>query len=533
MGHLTRWLLIGALPLLAVPAAAQPDAAALFRDANGLMRAGVYRTALLRYREAVSAGLDTPLLHYNMGVAHYRVGQYPEAAAEFEKARGDAQLAALATYNLGLVQRAAGESAAAVASFNEAAHTADRRDLRRLAQRAADSMSAPGAAAADDTGRRVRPTLRRREPVGEFRLSALARVGQDDNVYRSPADPYVDLSDPTQPTVTPVPQASTFMPVDVLARYVLHNEKGDTDFLFDYALDGDFYPAELSNATRVSQRFSMGADILLGEREHRRRTLRSAFFVREHQETNFDPDSGIDREINGIDISDRFSYAAAGVEGAFQHRLGRWQWGFDLGFERRRYARVSDVANYDHEYLHGVISIDYELRPATTLSLGLREYQRNYDERPAYDLTGALVTTNPALRYAYQGVQIGVAQRFGKAVELDADIWRLDRTDAFEGYNDYTQDALQLRAIFRPGARFRLSLAAVGRRYDYPRAFAFNDPAAGARTLDATSAELAAEFRATPKLSIFAQVAVTDVTSTDSRIEYARTQSLLGARWRR
>lgn len=530
---LARWLSISVLPLLVLPAAAQPDAAALFRDANGLVRSGVYRTALLRYRAAADAGLDTPLLHYNMGVAYYRLDQYSEAVAEFEKAQADPQLAALATYNLGLAHRAAGDTEAAVTAFNEAADRADRRDLRRLARQAAEAMVAPVAVANDNSARRVRPTLLRHEPIGEFQLAALARVGQDDNVYRSPASPYVDLSDPTQPTVTPVSRASTFMPIDLLARYRLHNEKGDTDFLFTYALDGDFYPAEFSNATRFSQRLSVGADILLGERGRRRRALRSAFFVRDHQETNFDPDSGIDREINGVDISDRFSYVAAGVEGAFQHRLGRWQWGFDMGFERRRYGRVSGVPNYDHEYLHGVFSVDYDLRPKTTLSFGVREYQRNYDERLAYDVTGALLATNSALRYAYQGVQIGVSQRFSRAVELDAELLRLDRVDAFEGYNDYTQDALRIRAILRPSERLRLSLAGVARKYDYPRAFAFNDPAAGGRTLDATSAELVAEFSATRKLSVFAQVVVTDVTSTDPRIAYARSQTLVGARWRR
>jgi Tetratricopeptide repeat len=529
VSRLSRWLWMSILAVLALPVAAQPDAAAVFRDANALMRSGVYRTALLRYREAAAAGFDTPLLHYNMGVAHYRLDQYAAAAAEFQKAQSDPQLAPLATYNLGLVHRAAGDSAEAVAAFKAAADMADRRDLRRLAERAA---AAPVANADAGTQRRVRPTLNRREPLGQFRFSVLARAGQDDNVYRAPADPYVDLSDSAQPTVTPVPQASTFMPVDLFARYLLPNEKGDTNFVFSYGLDGDFYPAEFSNATRFSQRLSMGADIVLGEREHRRRTLQSAFFVDQHQETNFDPDTGIDREINGTDISDRFSYVASGVQGAFRHRLGRWQWGFDLGFERRRYARVSQVSGYDHDYLHGVVSVDFDLRPSTTLSFGVRNYQRNYDTRPAYDLNGDLLTTNPALRYSYQGVQLGVRQRFGR-IELDADLLRLDRTDAFEGYGDYAQSALLVRAIFRPGTRLQLSLSAVGRSYDYPRAFAFNDPAGGQLTLDGTSAQLAAEFRATRKLSVFVEVGVTDVTSTDSRIAYARTQSQIGVRWRR
>ena len=63
---------------------AQPQA--LLEEGNSLMRAGVYRTALLRYREAAAAGLDSPLLHHNLGVAFYRLERYPEAAAAFERA---------------------------------------------------------------------------------------------------------------------------------------------------------------------------------------------------------------------------------------------------------------------------------------------------------------------------------------------------------------------------------------------------------------------------------------------------------------
>ena len=50
--------------------AAAQTAAERMAEGNSLVRSGVYRTALLRYREAAAAGLDTPLLHYNLGVVH-------------------------------------------------------------------------------------------------------------------------------------------------------------------------------------------------------------------------------------------------------------------------------------------------------------------------------------------------------------------------------------------------------------------------------------------------------------------------------
>jgi tetratricopeptide (TPR) repeat protein len=528
----STWLTLVAC--LAAGTALAQSGPELFAEGNALVRSGVYRTALLRYREAAAAGVDTPLLHYNLGIVHYKLGNYAEAADEFARAASEPKLAALAQYNRGLVLRAAGDAAGAAAAFAAAEDLADKRALRKLAQAASQSLTRRVAAESQ------RPTAARRTPIearerraAELRLTAAARLGQDDNVYRAPSRSYVDLSDPAQPLVTPVTRSGSFMPLDVVAAYVIGNEAGDTDFQFRYELDGDFYAKEVSNATRVSQRFSIGADIVLGENERRRREVESAFFVRTHSESNFDPDTGVDREINGADVSDRFSYRAAGVEGDFSHRLGRWRWGFDMRFERREYQRVLPLANYDHDLFYLSADVDYELRPATTLQFGLRRYRRVYDDRPARDMTGALLTTNPAEEYDYQGLQLGVRRKLGSSVVLDADYLRLYRDDKFVGYYDYTQDVLRLRATFRAGSRFTISVAGLSRTYDYPNAFAFNVPAGGPRELDELDAQLHAEYRLTRRLAVWADLNTTDLTSTDARAEYARTQALLGVEWRR
>ncbi len=102
----------------------------------------------------------------------------------------------------------------------------------------------------------------------------------------------------------------------------------------------------------------------------------------------------------------------------------------------------------------------------------------------------------------------------------------------FVGYFDYTQDQLRLRATYRATARLRLSASLRARVYDYPRAFAFNDPTAGARELDDVGAELRGEFRITDRWSAWFELVSTDITSTDPRLAYARSQSMLGVIWR-
>ena len=153
--------------------AAAQTAAALSAEGNALVRSGVYRTALLRYREAAAAGLDTPLLHYNLGVVHYKLGDFGDAADEFALATAEPRLAALASYNRGLALRAAGDSAAATVAFNAAADSADDRDLRRLAQGAATPEPVVPAQRSTVTSRLERDAAASDERIG-LALSVLA-----------------------------------------------------------------------------------------------------------------------------------------------------------------------------------------------------------------------------------------------------------------------------------------------------------------------------------------------------------------------
>ncbi|HUQ52703.1 MAG TPA: tetratricopeptide repeat protein [Gammaproteobacteria bacterium] len=513
-------------------------AAELMAEGNALVRSGVYRTALLRYREAAAAGFDTPLLHFNVGVVHYKLGNFADAAAEFAAAAGEPALTALASYNRGLALRAAGDGAAATAAFTAAAESADARDLRRLAANAAQSRPAAEPEQARVTRRFEPDAAAADKRIGELFLTAAARLGQDDNVYRTPSSAYVDLANPLAPTVAPVVHSASFMPAELHAAYLLGNEAGDTEFMFRYDLDGAFYDAEFSNANEIDQRFSMGADIVLGEREKRRRTVDTEFFVSTHDETNYDPDNGLERDIDLIsgvveDISDRFSYKGSGVRGEFEQTLGRITWGFELRFERDEYGRTEAVANFDHDYFYTGVDVDYAFSDAMTLRLGLRGYRTLFDTRPARDLNGELLDTNPAQEYGHLGVQLGVTRQLGAAVELAADYLRLQRTDEFLGYYDYTQDVLRLGAAFRPTPRFDIELAAVARSYDYSHAFAFHVAAGGPRELEEVGLTLDAEFRVTRRLTLKAALDSLDVTSTDARAEYLRTQTMLGVEWRK
>ncbi|HVJ30875.1 MAG TPA: hypothetical protein VNA66_11255, partial [Gammaproteobacteria bacterium] len=224
---------------------------------------------------------------------------------------------------------------------------------------------------------------------------------------------------------------------------------------------------------------------------------------------------------------------AAGVRGHFVHEMGRITWGFDLRFERDEYDRSSAVANFDHDFFYTGVNIDWDFSDVMTLHAGLRKYRTVYDDRPARDLTGALLDTNPAQEYDHLGLQLGVERQLGRAVELAADYLRLDRADGFLGYYDYTQDVLRVRFGFHPTPRFDIRLALLARSYDYPNAFAYHVAAGGVRELEEAGMTLEAEYRFTPRLALKARLDSVDVTSTDARSEYLRTRPMLGVEWRK
>ena len=88
-----------------------------FADANRLAREDLYWAALLRYSQAAAGGMESPLLHYNVGVTHYHAGQHIRAREELLKALDDPSLRVVTHYNLGLNAYALGQTDEALRWF--------------------------------------------------------------------------------------------------------------------------------------------------------------------------------------------------------------------------------------------------------------------------------------------------------------------------------------------------------------------------------------------------------------------------------
>ncbi len=106
--------------LLATQPAAAQTANEAFADANRLFRDDLYWAALLRYQQAGEAGMNSPLLHYNTGIAHYRAQQHIRARTSLLRAAEAPGLRVISHFNLGLNAYAGGNIDEALDWFRRA-----------------------------------------------------------------------------------------------------------------------------------------------------------------------------------------------------------------------------------------------------------------------------------------------------------------------------------------------------------------------------------------------------------------------------
>jgi len=498
-----------------------------FEDGTRLFRDDLYWAALLRYRQAAEAGMDTPLLHYNTGVAHYRAGQHIRAQAELRAALQSPALRVLAQYNLGLNAYALGDIDDALSWFRQALNQEENPDIRRLASIAIARLEQQRQAEDPIVVRERREEARK---IGQFDLSAFVGFGVDDNVYRSPADPYLDFADATTPVVIPEVVSGTYIPADFVARYNVNSLKYES-FFGEYRLGGRYYPdAELDSANEFSHEIRLGSEF--NRREETRSTrVYSAFTIAAHDETYYDPDDGLGRTANGVPIDGRLNYVRFGPQLSVRRSHEHLAYGLRAKAQMWDYEDTRVVPEYDHEYFLFGANVQYRFTDTSLLRLTVDQSSRRYSDRPSFDLDGNQYITNPTVRYDYLEVGLLARQRmtdsmwFGFAYELTT------RDDKYLGYNDFTRDDYRFEFHWSPGDRFVLDVRSSYRIYDFPNAYAFNNPAAGGKTYETADFELDARYRLSRRLSIVAEAAYRGTASTDLRIQYDRNLYSIGIVW--
>lgn len=504
------------------------NAQEMFADGNRLFRDDLYWAALLRYGQAQEAGMDTPLLHYNSGIAHYRAQQHVRARESLLKAAREPRLRAISHYNLGLNSYAANDIDDALHWFRKARDQQSNQKISELARIAIARLLRES--------RENDPVILmadKHEPEKKlFDLSLTGRVsfGNDSNVYRSPSEPYIDLADPTTPLVTPVVQSGTFIPYDFGARYMINNFKHE-GFYGAYRVNGRFYQdGLLKNSNEYRHELSFGNEYHKREGSRERKVF-SAFTIAQHDETYFDPDDGTTRISGGQDISNRLSYLRYGPEIWFRQSFEKFSFGGRLKGQLYNYEDVVTVPEYDHEYIRLGLNAQYKFTRTSLLRIIGDVYTRRYGDRPSFELDGQQLLGNPSIEYEYLEYGMLARQRVGRSFWFGFGYLRTEREDKYLGYNNYTRDTYDVQFNLRPGQRFRLKASAYYRVYDYEFAFAFHNPIAGRKTLETVNGRLLATYKLAYDLTLMLQYNFRDIDSNDTRIAYDRSQYVLGIRW--
>jgi hypothetical protein len=513
--------------LAALPAAAL-TANEAFTDGNRLFRDDLYWAALLRYHQAGEAGMNSPLLHYNTGVAHYRAQQHIRARTSLLKAAEAAGLRVISHYNLGLNAYASGDIDDALDWFRRARDQQENAKIRRLAITAISRLLAERRAADPVL---VRENEKRKErPLFKLDLHVRIGYGSDDNVFRAPKQPYIDFSDPALPLVTPEEFSGAFVPVDLRARFSINSLKWES-FFGQYRMSGRFHSDEtLNNADEFSHEIRFGSEFDRREDNEKSRVY-SAFTIAQHDETYLDPDDGIPRTIGLEDIDDRLNYVRYGPELSLQKGFERLSFGLRIKGQLWNYEDLELVPEYDHEYFVFGGNVQYKFTSTSLLRLTVDKSSRRYGDRPAFDLNGQQLITNPNLRYDHLELGLLARQRITRNMWFGFGYENAQRTDRFLGYNDYSRDTYKFEFHWSPGRRFDLELNAQYRIYDYPNAFAFHNPIAGLKTLESADGELVATYRITPHWSLVAEAEYRETVSTDARIAYDRNRYSIGVVW--
>ena len=530
-----RFLISVLIALLAAVGAIAPAGSAhamtaeqYFADGNRLFREDLYWAALLRYRQASEEGMDTPLLHYNTGIAHYRAGQHIRARDELLKALDEPTLRVAAHYNLGLNAYALGDVDEALRWFRLARDQNVDEKLQKYAV-VAISRIRKAREKPDEFEVRVAERKKRRE-FTNLELRAFVGFGNDDNAFRSPDQPYVDYSDPTQPVVTPVVQSGAYMPVKMSAKYII-NSLPFEGFYGAYRLAGRYYQdKDLENANEYLHEVSFGSEYSRKEGSRERR-VHSAFKVAQHDEVYYDPDDGGPREVDGVTVDDRMNYLRFGPELSLRQSHEKISVGLKVKGQLWNYEETEVLSEYDHEYFLFSLYGQYKFTRTSLLRITADYYSRRFGDRPSFDLDGQQRIGNPNIRYDYAALTLRARQRITDSMWFGFEVGRTQRTDQYVGYNDYTRDSFGFEFHWRPNERFDFEAGGVYRLYDYPNAFAFHYPDAGRKTHESVDGKVLATFRMTRHLSLVGEARYRQTVSNDIRIQYDRTLYSLGIRW--
>jgi hypothetical protein len=257
----------------------------------------------------------------------------------------------------------------------------------------------------------------------------------------------------------------------------------------------------------------------------------SAFAIAQHDEVYYDRDTGGGREVNAVDIEDRFNYLRYGPELTFRQSHERLAIGARGVAQLWDYEDTEVVPQYDHKYFLLGVNAQYRFTKTSLIRITADAYKRHFGERPSFELDGSQPAGNTPVKYDYLEYGVTARQRITRSIWFGLDYIHTDREDRHVGYNNYARNSYGGEVHWRIGNRIDLEASGAFMVYDYENAFAFQNPAAGRKTLDRIFGSVLATFDLTPQLTLVTEYRYRDAQSNDARIAYNRSRISISVLW--
>lgn len=360
----------------------------------------------------------------------------------------------------------------------------------------------------------------------ESSLAGRVGLGYDSNAFLAPRRSYFDPF--AAALATPQRRSGIYFPLTLDGE--LAGGARRLQWVSSLNFQGDHYLAgELKNADTYRTDLTTGARYLLRQEGKTQDWIRFGPTLSFNREVYVDRDSGQERTTTTTaeSLGDRNRYLRYGAEAELRLRTTPVRFTLRGRTSRYDYEEVPRLSSLDHRYSRLDLTAEYNLLPATTVGLDGSYYLRRFEDRPPRDLQGNLVAAAPDRDYRFYGAGLNLEQRVNRNWKLILEYDLLQREDDFVGYHDYTYRRYQLRSRHR-SAPGELDLRLARWKRDYPRAFAFDDPAFARLSYRAWEGEAEARRPLGGRWSLWGRYEFLRQQATDPRYTYDRHQFAVG-----
>ena len=297
----------------------------------------------------------------------------------------------------------------------------------------------------------------------------------------------------------------------------------------DYRLKARIYTdSGLNNANQFRNRLRIGRQTSFKPKHNQLHTLYLGPIFRLKIRNDIDRDDGTDREFGGTNIADQLSYMSDGFQAQYSIKSGSTTVRAHGEIERRNYKRAGDAAERDHVRYSSGANLSYRFSSTDRLKVGYTYSKQDYSERLARNLLGDTHSENLHREYQDNEIELSMRHQFSARLRAKIQYHLRDRTDRYVGYDDYLRHTFGLSVDARPLSRTRLSFNAKYASYNFPRAFAFNNPLQKNKTKDVASFNATVQYNLSRHLVLTGSLNYRNESNTDIRYRYDRTITSVG-----